>query len=228
MSNDDLLKKAVCEEYKREIEALPSAEELEEMILVSPEFHNKMAKLFKKHKRRIWLFRIGKNIAFFLILAASSFLLLCILNEDIRATCLQWVRTMASDGMMDYSTVPSDKENNLTAGFTLEYIPEGYVLKSTDMKDMSGNISYCYGNNELDFYYMMENSTIATIDNENSIASHVELDDGTVCDFYKSNSSKTKSKLVWRKGEYICTLLISQINENELVPIANGVKIAFP
>lgn len=228
MSNDDLLKKAVCEEYKREIEALPSAEELEEMILVSPEFHNKMAKLFKKHKRRIWLFRIGKNIAFFLILAVSSFLLLCILNEDIRATCLQWVRTMASDGMMDYSTVPSDKKNNSTAGFTLEYIPEGYVLKSADMGEEEGHALYYKGEKQLDFYYISNQDANLSIDNANYTFSQIKLENGTICDFYKDQSSNNVDTLIWQNEGYICMLSISGINEDELVRIANGVKTASP
>lgn len=228
MSNDELLKKAVCEEYKRELEALPSVEELEEMILVSPEFHKKMEKLFRKHKRKAWLFNIGKNVATFLILLVTSFFLLCVLNEDVRATCLQWVKTITGDGMTDYKVISSDKESESVAGFTLEYIPEGYVLKSADMGKVSGNTTYHKGKNSLEFYYMNVNNSNAKIDSENNITSQIKLDDGTICDFYKSDSDQTKSKLIWQKEEYMCTLLISQTDENELVFIANGIKRIIP
>lgn len=228
MSNDDLLKKAVCEEYRREIEALPSTEELEEMIVVSPEFHKKMEDLFKRHKRKTWLCRLGKNIAVFLILAACSFLLLCILNEDIRATCLQWVRTMTSNGMTDYNAVPSDKINESIAGFTLEYIPEGYVLKSANMRETDGHAAYFKGEKRLDFFYMASQDSSLSVDNDNYTFSQIELENGIICDFYKGQASNNVDTLIWRNKGYTCTLSTSGINEEEIIRIANGVKAVIP
>ena len=224
MSNDDLLKKAVCEEYRREIEALPSTEELEEMIVVSPEFHKKMENLFKKHKRKTWLCRLGKNIAVFLVLAACSFLLLCILNEDIRATCLQWVRTMTSNGMTDYSAVPSDKKIESTACSTLEYIPEGYVLKNADMREIDGYAEYFKGERRLYFHYMASQGSSLSVDSENYTFSQIELENGIICDFYKDRTNNNIDTLIWQNKGYTCMLSISGINEEELIQIANGVK----
>lgn len=228
MSNDDLLKKAVCEEYRREIEALPSTEELEEMIVVSPEFHKKMENLFKKHKRKTWLCRLGKNIAVFLIIAACSFLLLCILNEDIRATCLQWVRTMTSNGMTDYSAVPSDKKIESTACFTLEYIPEGYMLKNADMREIDGYAEYFKGERRLYFHYMTSQGSSLSVDSENYTFSQIELENGIICDFYKGQASNNVDTLIWQNKGYTYMLSISGINEEEIIRIANGVKAVIP
>ena len=225
MSMNKLLEDALSEEYRRELDALPSSEELKEMILVSSEFHRKMEKLIKQHKRKLWLLNIGKNVAVFLALVASSFLLLFALNGEIRATCLQWVRTMTDNGMTNYKTVSSDKENKATAGFSLEYIPEGYVLKNADMREQTGHVLYYKGEKELEFYYMPSQRNNTYIDNENYTFSHIELEDGTVCDFYKDQSDKHDDTLIWQKNGYNCILNVSEIEENELIRIANEVKI---
>ncbi len=94
MFDEELLRQALREEYKREQDTLPSSEELKEIIQVSPEFHEKMARLIKRHRIKTRFYKIAKNTAACLIIITCSFLLLFAINEDVRATCLQWIRTM--------------------------------------------------------------------------------------------------------------------------------------
>lgn len=232
MSDDELLEQAVSEEYEQKQYIFYSSEEVMDMeeIEPSPEFQRKLNKLFRQEKWKRKLCSFGRNAASLFIVFLGSFYLLCALDSDVRATCIQWIKTAVSGGMTNYQAASPDnvspnKKNEQVAGFSLEYIPDGYVLKSADMGECTGKATYCKGTKQLEFSYIIAKNADALISNENSKLSHIELNDGTVCDLYKSVSDGHDSKLIWQKRNFICTLYVSEVSENELAQIAESVKI---
>lgn len=191
----------------------------------SPEFSRELKKLRRKRKIQIMLGYIWKYASYgFLIFLSSSFLVLYF-KGDVRATCLQWIRALMDDGMTDYPTTSLDKDIEPAAGFTLGYVPDGYVLKSADMGELTGSVTYCKGTKQLIFHYISAKDANTMIDNENCTLSQLELADGTLCDLYKSNSGESDSRLIWQKKNYMCTLHMSISDEEEIIQIANGIKL---
>lgn len=232
MSDDNLLKQAINEEYEQEHYIFYSSEEADDMeeIKPSPEFQQKLDKLLKRERWKRKFRRLGQNIASFIIVVIGSFSLLCTLDQDVRATCFQWIKTTVNGGMTDYQSVTPDnkssnKDNEPVAGFSLEYIPEGYVLKSADMGEDIGIVTYCNSSKQLIFQYNTTKDTTTSIDNEKSTLSHIELSNGTVCDLYESNTNESNKRLIWQKENYICTLYVTEFEENELIQIVEGIKI---
>ncbi len=191
----------------------------------SPEFSRELKKLRRKRKIQIMLGYIWKYASYgFLIFLSSSFLMLYF-KGDVRATCLQWIRALMDDGMTDYQTTSLEKDVEPAAGFALAYVPDGYVLKSADMGELTGSVTYCKGKQSLKFHYTNAQNTDTLVNNEYSNLSHLELADGTICDFYKSSFNTISDKIIWQKENYICTLYVSDIERNELIKLVEGVKI---
>ena len=217
MFDEELLRQALREEYKREQDTLPSSEELKEIIQVSPEFHEKMARLIKRHRIKTRFYKIAKNTAACLIIITCSFLLLFAINEDVRATCLQWIRTMTG-----YESAAVPVEPQQIVGLTLGYVPEGYVAKSSETNEFTGNILYTRGSDQIEFYYTRSDSAHTAIDNEDRTAAQLELANGTLCDLYKGKESDS---LIWQRGNYNCVLTVSNLAEDELKQIADKIDV---
>ena len=230
---DDLLEKAVQEEYEKEQYIFYSSEEFRDMAEQEPppEILYRLSGMSWKYRWKRRLRRLGQNIASLLVLLIGSFILMGALDRDVRATCIQWIKNAVSGGMTNYQAASSEKtsspnkENEPTAGFTLGYIPDGYVLKNADMGKETGKATYCKETKQLKFSYIYANGIDTLINNENSDLFHVELNDGTVCDLYKNTSEGYGTKLIWQKENFTCTLYVSDIDEKELIKIAEGVKI---
>lgn len=222
MFDEELLRQALREEYKREQDTLPSSEELKEIIQVSPEFHEKMARLIKRHRIKTRFYKIAKNTAACLIIITCSFLLLFAINEDVRATCLQWIRTMTGSGMTGYESAAVPVEPQQIVGLTLGYVPEGYVAKSSETNEFTGNILYTRGSDQIEFYYTRSDSAHTAIDNEDPTAAQLELANGTLCDLYKGKESDS---LIWQRGNYNCVLTVSNLAEDELKQIADKIDV---
>lgn len=232
MSDDELLEQAVSEEYEQKQYIFYSSEEVMDMeeIEPSPEFQRKLNKLFRREKWKRKLRSFGRNAASLFIVFLGSFYLLCALDSDVRATCIQWIKTAVSGGMTNYQTatpdnISPDRKNEPVAGFSLEYIPDGYVLKSAEMEKDIGNVTYCKGTKKLTFSYIITKDADTLINNEDSNLSHIELNDGTVCDVYNSHSDELNNKLIWKKENFTCTLYASDTDKEELARIAEEVKI---
>ena len=84
-----------------------------------------MARMIKRHQIKTRLYKIAKNTAACLIIITCSFLLLFAINEDVRATCLQWIKTMTGSSMTGYESAAVPGVTQQIAAFTLEYVPEG-------------------------------------------------------------------------------------------------------
>lgn len=223
--DEEMLKQALYRESERELAEIPSQEELKGTMEISLKFYKKMEKLIRRHKIMALGRTIGRNAAMLLIVLLSTLVLLCAINEDVRATCLQWIRTMISGGMTQYQPVSTDGEGEKAAGFMLEYIPDGYVMKTEDMDEDSGYVIYVKGDAILGFNYVMIDGTSALVDNEDSFLSHWTLADGTPCDLYAADFVGDQKKLLWKRGAYICELYIMNLDEDEILQIAENVRM---
>ncbi len=246
MEGNEVLRAVVAKLHREELDALPDNDYLREHLEVSPEFHEKMRKLINRSRRLGVVKRVTRAVAGFFIAALAGLLLLCAVNEDIRAFCVQFVKERLMIGMTRYSD-PVDKsavfrenegKEEKEKGFVrfeLGYVPEGFEYdgENSYVHQETGKGSLVYINKEKNdtsinlLYFLSDTSTIS-VDNENSKFSTVYLEDGTKCDYYKSSKKDSTDVLLWTSGEYNLILQIDNTSvdwdDEEVIKIANGVK----
>lgn len=229
MNSEEILRAAVIRFHEMEMEALPSDAFLAERQEVSPEFHRKMMKLINTMNRRGRRRKAIRNVAGVLLGIFTSLILLCSVNEGLRARCLQFLRETVG-GMTEYhSTVEPDttSTNENVVGLKLGYVPDGFVL---DEKESSENY-LCYYMKNFDVYvevlYTKDNSNMR-VDSENAVQRKVELEDGNEADIYKRESEDDADTLVCKKYGYLCAVTITGSSylrkEDELLKIADNIR----
>lgn len=229
MNSEEILREAVIQFHKMELEALPSGSYLAERQEVSPEFHRKMVRLInvsmKRGKRR----KMIRNVAALILGVFASLIFLCCVNDDMRARCLRFIRNTVG-GMTEYRSDVSPDTNSMTEnvkGLKLGYVPDGFVLEKGDAESMS--IRYRMKNFDvyLDFTYVGEGSGVISINTEDSVREKVELEDGSEADLYKAKNENDADTLMCRKYGFICAISIEGSSylrkEEELLKIADNI-----
>lgn len=240
-----MLKEVVAKLHKEELAALPSDEYLRDHLEVSPEFHQKMMKLISHSYRLAMVRRNMKRVAAFFLAALATLLLLCTINEDIRAFCVRFLKENLFGGMTAYtspadsssveSLVEPDKDEII--GFRLGYVPEGFEYDEERSVVREG---FCrgrlvYTNNKkgsaIVLRYFASDKGLISMDNQHSKVDVIQLANGSVCEYYKSQKEGSESALLWETGEYFCYLMIDDWQEGweekELIKIANNVENVF-
>lgn len=231
MNADEIMKKVICKYHEQELSELPTNEELEKQLTVSPEFVRRMIRLMNKNRRKAKVRKVVRGAAGFFIAAIAGLILLCGINEDIRAECLNFFREMIAGGMTEYQSIPSGnlEEQGEIIGFNIEYVPDGFEIEEdlSEMEEESGASYYMKGDILLCFNYNISDETNFITNNDNVVLKHITLSDGSACDFYKCTKKGDMSLLVWNKGKYICFLAIDNYLEgwedSELLKVANGI-----
>ncbi len=184
MEGNEVLRAVVAKLHREELDALPDNDYLREHLEVSPEFHEKMRKLINRSRRLGAVKRVTKVVAGFFIVALAGLLLLCAVNEDVRAFCVQFVKERLLIGMTRYSN-PMDKSavfheseregEKSFIRFEFGYVPEGfeYDEKSSYVHQETNKCSLVYINNEkndtsINFLYFLSDTSTISVDNENS------------------------------------------------------------
>lgn len=230
MNSEEILRKVIWEEFARELAEIPSDEELKKIIEVSPVFHLRMVLLLRGHWRVALIQKLARNVAAFVIAIISGVLIMCAINEDVRAVCIRWITSLdAENNMMEYKLKNPDteqtSENRDAKGFVLEYVPEGYILSESESISGSnyGNVTYWKGNDKLVFGYTSDSSMLQAINVEYNDPLHIRLSDGTSCDYYESRNENYRSGLVWKEGDYMCSLFACGIEKEEFIRMADSV-----
>lgn len=231
MNSEEILRKVICEEFARELAQIPSDEELKKIIEVSPAFHPRMMLLIRRHWRAALIQRMARNVAGFIIAIISGVLIMCAINEDVRAVCIRWIASLDEENnMMEYKFPSPDiekiGENRDTKGFALGYVPEGYDLdKGTSISSPNyGNVVYWKESEKIIFGYIRNSNAVHMINVEHSELFHIRLTDGTSCDYYESRNEDDGSRLVWKEGDYICFLTAFGIEKEEFIRMADSVS----
>ncbi len=243
MEGNEVLRAVVAKLHREELDALPDNDYLREHLEVSPEFHEKMRKLINRSRRLGMVKRTMRAVAGFFIAVLATLLLLCAVNEDVRAFCVRFVKENLLGGMTEYSEPvnesvvlhKSEGEDKGTVRFELGYVPEGfeYNEESSYVDEDVGEGYLEYENDEkedttIKFLYFLSDVGAISIDNEHAELCTVYLEDGTKCDYYKSNTEDSPDVLLWTSGDYNLFLRVehapSDWDDDEILRIANSVK----
>lgn len=232
MNSEEILKKAVIRFHETELDALPSNMYLSTIQNISPEFKTGIDSLINASRRKAIVRKIVQRTAVFFFGIFASLLILCVINEDVRAECLRFLKEIVGD--MTYYSVPvstTPAQEPEISGMELGYVPEGFELVSEN-KDSGGEMfSYQMKGKEvyLDFNYRKAEETNYGIYNTESEMEIILLKDGSIGEYYGGSGKDTISILVWKKGSYICYISLDpcseELGKDEIIKIAANVRI---
>jgi len=168
-----LFRQAVIDEYKEDIDSLPSNEELKKLYPVSAKFDFKMRKIIARYRRK----GIYKNIikhtqkvaVVFLIISTVLFGML-MTNPEVRAAVgnviVEWFETFTSITFSRQEETKTE-QNKLHP----EYLPDGFTITSSlELLDLTRIIFSNESDNEIRFMYSANDIlTNISIDNEHHI-----------------------------------------------------------
>lgn len=195
-------------------------------------FSNKMNQLIRAFEIKQKIYKGLRRIAAIIVIIVTGYLMLFLMNEDVRAFTIQFIRTDFLDGFTSYETVENTPKTT-TIGVRFKYITNGFFVSEESSNPGFGHVTYTNSSGkwqeiELDY---MENAQKMNngIDNEHSVRKTGHLKDGTPCDIYKCTKKGFNSFIVWKKNNTLLTLSIHDYLEgwelNELYRIANNVEL---
>ena len=161
---------AVIDNFNEEIDSIPSNEQLTKLYSFSPEFEIKMKKLFIKDSRKDFAKTVllySKRVASILIIVLGLLFSTLLFNTEVRAAVgkvlVEWYEKFTSFTFEDNKVFGENK------GWTLGYLPEGYIQKKYEVLGHITSIEYRNNQDEkIRFTYIPEGSiTNISVDNEN-------------------------------------------------------------
>nr|WP_314461342.1 DUF4367 domain-containing protein [uncultured Clostridium sp.] len=222
---DSLLKAAVSDALRDEMDALPSNEELKEKFPASAQFGKRMKKLIfqRKIKSKIRYFiKSNRKIAacFMVIIVLSSATLLSVeatrnvilntfVNQFGKYTQIQFNDSSTGEQKMDI--------------YRPAYLPEGYKKIS---EEVYGNAALLVYSNESDSEIVLKQRKAeegtALIDNENTNYTEVEIS-GNTAYLFKAEKDDNYNVLLWKSKDVVFELT-SKVNSDELLRVGRSLE----
>ena len=201
-------------------------------IVPSDAFSKKMNQSIRRFESKQTVFSGIKRVAAVFVIIITGYLMLFLINDDVRANTIQFIRTHLLGGFTSYEIVNSNSKM-ITTGVHLNYVTNGFTLTENVSNRGFGHVTYTKSSKkwcEIELTYMDDTQkTNNGIDNEHSIRKTARLSDGTPCDIYICNEEGFNSFIVWKKDNTLLTLSIHDYLEgweiDELYKIANNVEL---
>lgn len=230
MSSEEILREAVIRFHEMELSALPSDSFLAERQEISSEFHRKMLRLINENRRQGRRRKIIRSVAGLILGIFTSLILLCCVNDEMRARCLQFLRNVVG-GMTEYRSIDPPDTTSVdenVAGLKLGYVPDGFVPEKEDSQSMFASYKMKNFDVYLYFDYVEEGKGVISIGSKNSVQEKVELEDGSEADLYMAKDENDADMLICRKYGYMYTISITGSSylrkEEELLKIADNIR----
>jgi len=223
---DRLLTAALYRAAEIDYGDIPSDEELEQILHISPRYKSKMKLLFNKRKnaaqkqKRPIIAKIMQTAA--VILVTFSILLgtLMAVSPTVRAMVVDFVRSWLED-RTEYYTPSQNFDPNKE--WVFEYIPEGFELIDSYKTDL--HLFNVYKNPEDTLLMIFISDGKQIIDNEHSIFSQSELENGNLIDIYESNDPDYPNNIViFDASANLLITITSEVSIDELIKIAENIK----
>lgn len=222
---DSLLKAAVSDALRDEMDALPSNKELNEKFPTSAEMDKRMKKLIFQRKIRSNIRHFVKSnrkiaACFMVIIVLSSVTLLSVeatrnvilntfVNQFGKYTQIQFHDSSAGGQQMDI--------------YRPAYLPEGYKKIS---EEVYGNAALLVYSNESDSEIVLKQRKAeegtALIDNENTNYTEVDIS-GNTAYLFKAVKDDNYNVLLWKSQDVVFELT-SDVNSDELIRMGRSME----
>ncbi len=218
---DALLASAVTENSNRELEALPSEEELRKQYVFSHRFESRMRSLIKKESQRRVLRVLRTVAASFLIILGVAFGVMLI-SEDVRAAV---VRTVVEwfDKFTKFSFSEGTEERTYEQ-FEISYLPEGFNETETLHAGTSTIVVFSdeLGRRIVFEYSPSGEGLVVSLDNEQREYMQVQHL-GLTLHVFEADENTKENAVLWETYGNVFSL-ISPVDLTDLYKIVDGVK----
>ena len=206
----------------------------------SPEFDQKMFKLFEREEKRL---RRGSRMSFYSKIAASIIIAITVLSvafygaDAVRVKFLNTIITMKEDHLqITFQPTAEDNENdysqisnNKVDAFLPSYIPEGFSIAEAE-KSASNHLIILTdaNNNRITINQtLISSGTTIGLDNEGATETRVELGGLDITLLEKRNiiTGDIDYTLFWQDSGYFF-FIISNIDKDELLQMASSMSTA--
>jgi len=224
---DNLLTAALYRAAELDYGDIPSDEELEQILHISPQYKSKMDMFFSKKRkkanqkqRRPIYAKLMQTAAVLLVTFTLLLGTLMLVSPTVRAEVIRFVRTWFED-RTEYFT--PDYNNIIDKEWSFEYIPDGFEL--LDASETELQLFHVYQNSDNSLLMISISDGRQIIDNEHSELSHAVLENGNSVDIYESNDSIYPSIIiVFDEASRLIITITSELPINELLMIAENIK----
>lgn len=222
---DSLLKAAISDALKDEMDALPSNKELNEEFPTSVEMDKRIEKLISKHKIKTKIRSFIKSnyktaACFIVIIVLSSATLLSV--EATRNVILNaFVNQFGNYTQIQYED-STDDEQQMDI-FMPTYLPEGYKKISEELYGNSALLVYSdESDTEIVLKQRKAEEGTALIDNENTNYTEVDIS-GNTAFLFKTVKDDNYNVLLWKSRDVVFELT-SKINTDELIRMGRSME----
>lgn len=222
---DSLLKAAISDALKDEMDALPSNKELNEEFPTSVEMDKRIEKLISKHKIKTKIRSFIKSnhktaACFIVIIVLSSATLLSV--EATRNVILNaFVNQFGNYTQIQYED-STDDEQQMDI-FRPTYLPEGYKKISEELYGNSALLVYSdESDTEIVLKQRKAEEGTALIDNENTNYTEVDIS-GNTAFLFKTVKDDNYNVLLWKSRDVVFELT-SKINTDELIRMGRSME----
>lgn len=222
---DALIKSAINDEFHKEIEALPTNEELNKLYTPSPELDMRIKKLIDKSYRKSKMQSFSKTILKVIACIAICFTLLSAGLLSVEATrnkifniIIEWHEKYTKVEFKDSAT--DSKQSGI---YQPSYLPDGF--SQTSLKKLGNVDMLVYSNNTgetIIFSQWTYGSGSSSVDNENKKYSEIEIS-GNKAYLFEAIKEDDSNILTWQAGDMVFELT-SSIESKELIHIAESLK----
>jgi hypothetical protein len=220
---DALLQVAAEDAFQREIDALPSIEELNSIYQPSEQFDRKIKALIRNSYFKNRFKKILRKAIKIAACIAVVFMLLSVTLLSVKATrnaifnaLIEWREKYAEIRFEDQCKIAE-------SSYMPTYLPEGYELHSSNTIGNSLMIIYMNeAGHRIIFEQKPTDSGTALIDNENTDFSEIELG-GKTAYLFNVNDENEMRVLIWQSNGYVFQLT-SQLSPDEMVKIGASIR----
>ncbi|MBE5966167.1 MAG: DUF4367 domain-containing protein [Lachnospiraceae bacterium] len=217
---DALLKVAISESLKNEMDLLPTKEELDNKYIPSAIMDRRIRKLIIrnriKHKTHAYVKTMRKIAASIIIIITASSITLLSVKATRNAIFNAFIERFEKYTEIKFNdNTMNSKENNI---YSPIYLPAGF--KKISVKTYGNSVMQIYSDDagkKICFEQWLADTGTALIDNENTKYSEIEMN-GDTAYLFESLSEDDYNVLLWQSNGMVYELT-SQINSNELILI---------
>ena len=220
---DEMIAKAAQDYEQSLLDSLPVTEHA-----FSPAFERRMKRLIRRQEQSVGYvyFKRAMCAILAIVLCVGTFLMF---HTEARAAVVDWLRRQfahstyygPTDGV--YTDIQPSRE--LPVYYELDWLPEGYDLRSRHMTNEDGSVVYGSDANEIELqYYFATKSTHVYVSNDGCEVRYVSVHDGGA-DLYLASAEGQSNKLVWySEDRSVIFVLTAPCGEETLIRMAESVR----
>ena len=218
-----MIESAAEDALKLKMDELPSCEELDQLYKPTQEMDLRINRIINKYYRvesakKAFIFtgKIAAGLIILLIISGTVLLSVEASRNYILNSFLKW--------NSKHSTIVFSEDNNQNefSKYSIEYIPEGFKLKSMDSDDVSQFITYINENSvSIHILETYADTVNLDVDNENNKQSELIINNNKAY-LFETIKAGGSNILIWNDGN-IAFEITSTISSDQLVLIGENI-----